>query len=84
MATIKCPYCRGQFMLPKNNAQRAGTVLGGTLGYMAQAGALMLGPAGLLTTILAGALTGQKLGELVDNHVIRSYRCPNCGREIRV
>lgn len=46
-----------------------GTVVGGLLG--------------ILTGAAAGAVAGNTVGKLVDENVIRFYRCENCGIEWR-
>ena len=46
-----------------------GTVIGGLLG--------------ILTGAAAGAVAGNTVGKLVDENVIRFYRCENCGYEWR-
>jgi hypothetical protein len=50
------------------------------LGLGTAAGGLVGGLAG----ILAGLITGAKIGEKADRHIIRVYRCAQCGRTIRV
>jgi len=85
MERPKCPRCGSDgYMSPKNHAQRVGTVLGGTLGVLARLGAIVSGPAASVAALLAGAVTGQKIGEIVDDHVIRRYRCVKCGMEINL
>jgi predicted RNA-binding Zn-ribbon protein involved in translation (DUF1610 family) len=81
MEKHKCPSC-GHHMAPKNHGQRVGSVVGGFLGVLARYGAIISAPAAAITALLAGAITGQKIGEIVDDHVIRSFRCPKCGNEI--
>jgi hypothetical protein len=39
---------------------------------------------GGLAGILTGLITGAKIGEKADRHIIRVYRCAQCGRTIRV
>ena len=82
MEKLKCPNCEGNYMSPKNNGQRFGSILGGILGVATRLGASIGGPAGALASALAGSLAGQKLGQVIDDHVIRSYRCTKCGKEI--
>jgi len=81
MEKPKCPNC-GSYMAPKNNGQRVGSILGGILAVATRLGASIANPAGALALLLAGSLTGQKLGQVIDDHVIRSYRCTKCGKEI--
>jgi outer membrane lipoprotein SlyB len=84
MEKPKCPSCGGSYMVPKNNAQRVGTIVGGILGVAGRLGSVIGGPAGAVAALLAGALTGQKVGQVIDDHVIRSFRCTKCGKEINL
>ena len=51
---------------------------------LARMGAIVSGPAGTVAALLAGAVTGQKIGEIIDDHVLRRYRCVKCGMEINL
>jgi outer membrane lipoprotein SlyB len=82
MEKLKCPNCEGNYMVPNDYAQTVGTVVGGTFGLLARMGAIVSGPVGTLAAVLAGAVTGQKLGEVLDDHVIKRYRCTKCGLEL--
>ena len=82
MEKPKCPGCGGNYMAPQNMAQRIGAVLGSILGVVGKLGSIFKGPAGVLAALLAGALTGQKVGQVFDDHVLRRYRCTKCGKEI--
>ncbi len=85
MKTHKCPHCgTNEYMTPCDTAQKVGTPLGMAVGLASRflGGAILGGPAGALAALLAGAVAGQKLGELIDDHVIRTYRCSKCGYEV--
>ena len=85
MERPKCPRCGADgYMAPKNTAQRAGTLLGGVIGVLGRLGCIISGPAGTVAALLAGAIAGQKLGQLFDDNVIRSYRCTKCGMKINL
>ncbi len=82
MKTHKCPRCATD-MTPRDTAQKIGTPLGMTVALASRFLAKTSGdPAATMAALLAGAVAGQKLGELLDDHVIKNYRCSNCGCEI--
>jgi len=89
---VNCPYC-GEKAYPANTVRGAATLIGtGAGGYVAasagaQTGAIvgsLLFPGigtilGILVGAAGGAVAGNTVGKLVDENVIRNWKCPVCG-----
>ena len=61
---------------------KAGALVGSFFGPVgAAAGATAGSILGALTGAAAGAAAGNKLGGMIDEDVIRTYHCPDCGHE---
>ena len=89
---MNCPKCGGK-AYPSNAVRGPATLLGtGAGGYVAATagaktgaivGSLLCPGLGTLLGILVGAaggaVAGNTVGKLVDENVIRNWRCPDCG-----
>ena len=66
-------------------AATAGAKTGAAIGSLVCPGfgTVVGGLHGILTGAAAGAVAGNTVGKLVDENVIRFYRCENCGYEWR-
>ena len=89
---MNCPKC-GEKAYPANTVRGSTTLIGTAAGgYVAATagaktgaivGSLLFPGIGTILGILmgaaGGAVAGNTVGKLVDENVIRNWRCPDCG-----
>lgn len=96
MNEIKCPECNEHAELVKN-AEKLGTLIGCSIGLLAAFADLpykdilnskipVIKPGPWNNTkeiagIITGAVVGNKVGEAIDKHFLRCYRCRKCQTE---
>ena len=94
---MNCPICGGRGYIA-NTVRGPATLIGtGAGGYVAASagaktgavvGSLIFPGIGTLLGILVGAaggaVAGNTVGKLVDENVIRNWKCPDCGYTWRI